>query len=87
MSWTDEQPMAVGTVQVVTTSNGGHPPEFFAERIVDKLIRVADTAPQPIRDQAHAFREQMKVVVLDGIKRAIASDRAYQTHLMLEKGK
>jgi hypothetical protein len=78
MSFGDEIKVGTGTVTVVTTSNGGHPPEFFALRIVDRLIVVADNAPQPIRDQALAFREQMLAIVLDGLTRAIASDRAYR---------
>lgn len=78
MSWTPKNEMAVGNVMVVTTSGEGHPPEFFAERIVAKLITVADTAPEPIRAQAHAYRDSMYAIVLDGINRAIASDRAYR---------
>jgi hypothetical protein len=70
--------ISVGTVTVVTSSGGGHPPEYFAERVVDRLIRVAEEAPQPIRDQALAFREQMLAIVLAGIMRAIESDRAYR---------
>jgi hypothetical protein len=69
--------MHAGTVDVVTSSNGGHTIEFFAERIVAKLIHVADGAPPPIRDQALAYRDQMYAVVLDGLRRAVASDRAY----------
>jgi len=70
--------MAVGNVEVHTSSDGGHPPEFWAERIVARLMTVAETAPQPIRDQALAFRDQMKEVVLTGLKQAIESDRAYR---------
>jgi hypothetical protein len=70
--------ISVGSVTVVTSSNGGHSPEYFAERIVSRLIVIGDNAPQPIRDQALAFREQMLVIVLEGIRRAIASDRAYR---------
>ena len=39
---------------------------------------VADSAPEPIRAQAMAFREQMLAVVLAGLMRAIESDRAYR---------
>jgi len=66
-----------GMVQVFTTDNGGHSLEFFAERIVAKLIHVSETAPPPIRDQALAYRGQMYKVVLDGLRRAVNSDRAY----------
>lgn len=70
--------IGLGKVTVATTSNGGHPPEFFAERIMAKLFIVADTAPEPIKAQALAFQEAIHSVILDGIKRAIASDRAYR---------
>jgi hypothetical protein len=78
MSWLDPFAANVGSVTVVTSNDGGHPPEFFAERIVDRLIFVGENAPEPIKAQALAYREQMLAVVLDGIKRAIASDRAYR---------
>jgi len=69
--------MEAGFVQVATTQGGGHSLEFFAERIVAKLIHVSETAPPPIRDQALAYQERMYQVVLDGLRRAVASDRAY----------
>lgn len=76
----------VGQVTVVTSNNGPHPPEYYAERIVDRLMRVSDNAPEPIKAQAFAYREQMMAIVLAGLKRAILSDRAYQT-LLMQKGK
>lgn len=69
---------SAGVVTVRTSSNGGMPPEYFAERIVDRLMHVSALAPQPIRDQAVAYREQMLAIVLAGIRRAIESDRAYR---------
>ena len=81
MSLSDPVPMSVGTVTVATTTNSGHPPEFFAERIVDRLILVGENAPEPIKAQALAYRESMLAVVLEGINRAIASDRAYRKGL------
>lgn len=74
----NEAGATVGNVMVATTTGGGHSIEFFAQRIVDRLISVAENAPQPIRDQALVFRNQMLNVVLDGLNRAIASDRAYR---------
>jgi hypothetical protein len=78
MTWFDPFGASVGTVTVVTSNEGGHPPEFFAERIVAHLMYVAEDAPPPIRDQAIAYRDRMYQIVLDGLRRAIASDRAYR---------
>jgi hypothetical protein len=74
----DPASMGIGSVSVATSNNGGLPPEHFARRVVDRLIYVGDHAPDPIKAQARAYRERMFVVVLDGIKAAIASDRVYR---------
>lgn len=63
-------------VNVMTSSNGGHSPEQVAELCVDRLIRIADTAPPELAMQARAFREQMLAVVLQYVKMAVAEDRA-----------
>jgi hypothetical protein len=60
--------IAVGKVDVVTSNHGGHSPEVFAKMTVDKLMEIADTAPEPIKAQALAFRDQIVWVVLEGIK-------------------
>lgn len=78
MGWPDNASFSVGTVTVATSNHGGHPPEFWAEQIVNRLIFVGDHAPEPIRAQAQAFRGEMLGIVLDGIRQAIASDRAYR---------
>lgn len=77
MSMSDAVSVSVGNVTVVTTMDGGHPAEFFAERIVDRIIFIGEQAPEPIRSQALAYRDHLLAIVLDGVKRAILSDRAY----------
>jgi hypothetical protein len=69
----------MGHVDVFTSSHGGHPPEFFADRIVEKLILVGDNLPEPIRGQAIAYRDDIRTIVLAGLQAALASDRAYRT--------
>jgi hypothetical protein len=78
MALFDLSSSSVGSVTVVTTTNGGRPPEYFAERIVERLMFIGDDAPEPIREQALAFRDRMHAVILDGIKAAIDSDRVYR---------
>lgn len=67
---------SVGNPFVVTSSNGGHSPEQVAELCVNKIVRVSDTAPPELAQQARAFREQLLAVVLHYVKMAASEDRA-----------
>lgn len=62
-------------VDVETTSNGGHPPEFWAKRCIERVIHVAEGAHPAIREQAIAYRDKLEEVILLHMKRAIQSDR------------
>jgi hypothetical protein len=73
-------------VDVATSSEGGHPPEFWAKRAAERIVQVADTAPPVIRDQARAFQHQVEQVILDHIKRAITCDRTTVGHMVEEAG-
>ena len=73
-------------VDVETTSNGGHPPEFWAKRCIERLLSVSESAPPVLREQARAFKDQMEHVVLLHMKRAIQSDRSTVGHLLTEAG-
>ena len=65
----------LGSVLVETTSGRGFSPEEWAERLLNKIIHVADTAPPAIRDQAIAFRETIRPAIVRYMKEAINSDR------------
>ena len=68
--------MEVTGVEVATTNNGGHPPEFWAKRAADKIMSVSDTAPPVIKDQALAFKAHIERVILHYMKEAVRSDRS-----------
>lgn len=68
--------MNLGSLGVVISPKGAHSPEFWAERMVDKMMSVADTAPQPIRDQAVAFKARLREVALVYIREAMKSAHA-----------
>jgi hypothetical protein len=73
-------------VDIHTSSNGGHPPEFWAKRAADRIVSVSDTAHPAIREQAVAFKDSVEQVVLDHIKHAISCDRSTVSHLVSEAG-
>jgi hypothetical protein len=62
-------------IDVVTTENRGFTPDEVAERCIEKLISVSDTAHPAIRDQAKAYKKQMEKVVAFYMREAIRSDR------------
>ena len=73
-------------VEVVTTDNGGHQPEFWAKRASTQIIQIADTAHPAIREQALAFKDQVEQVILYYMKKAIECDRTTVGHLISEAG-
>jgi len=65
----------VGPVGVVTTNNRGLNPEELAELAANRIVSVSDNAPEPIKSQAHAFREQVRVLLIHYFQQAQRSER------------
>ena len=86
MAWTEPVVASVMQVDVQTTSNRGHPPEFWAKLATDRIVQVSEDAHPAIREQAVAFRDRVERVVLLYMKRAIQSDRTTVHHLVTEAG-
>ncbi len=63
--------LEIGTLGVTTTDNRGLSVDEVAEMAVNKIISVSDTAPAPIRAQAHAFRDACKNIVSYYMQEAI----------------
>jgi len=63
----------VGNVKVLTTNNRGFTPEEIAERALDDIIYVGSQAHPAIRDQAEAFRENIRQVLVSYMHEAIRS--------------
>lgn len=68
-------PRDIPVVGVRTTNNRGFNAEELAEMCADKLMFVADSAPQEIRDQARAYKKQLQEVVKGYLQQAVRSDR------------
>lgn len=65
----------LGPVTVMTTSGRGFSPEEVTNRCMAHLMKVSDTAPEVIREQAKAFESVMREVVLFYMKEVVKSDR------------
>ena len=55
---------ALGVIETKTTSFGGHPPEFWAERLTEKLVGTSEDLEPHIEAQAKAYQDQIKKVCL-----------------------
>ena len=76
----------IDDIEVKTTNNKGLSPEYWTERIIDKLISISDNADPMVKAQAQAFKDSMTQVVLLYLKQAIASDRATVAGLLQKQG-
>ena len=63
------------SVTVQTTDNRGQTPEEVAERCVNKIVGVSETAHPAIREQAYAYRKEMEKIIAIYMRQAIKSDR------------
>jgi adenylate kinase family enzyme len=73
-------------VSVSTTDNRGHKPEEIVERCLDRIISISDQAPPAIRDQAHAFKDAIRPLLLHYMKEAVNSDRTTMYNVLRENG-
>jgi hypothetical protein len=73
-------------VDVKTTKNRGFTPEEVAARCTDKIVSVAETAPEAIRAQARAYKDNVEAVVTHYMKEAVASDRTSVYNALADAG-
>ncbi|MBM4179675.1 MAG: hypothetical protein FJ211_10160 [Ignavibacteria bacterium] len=84
--FTQELQTTVFPVEVSVSKDGGHPPEFWAKRAVDRIICIENSVSPVISEQARAFRAQIEHVILQSMVRAIACDRGKVGLMLTEAG-
>lgn len=77
---------SLGSVYVETTQGRGFTAEEWTERLLKKLIHIADSAPPVIKDQAVAFRDAIRPAITYYMKQAIRSDRTTLAAKLREAG-
>lgn len=65
----------LGWVNVYTTHNRGFTPEELAERALDKIIHIGDKSHPAIVEQARAFKEQLRGVLVRYMAEAQQNER------------
>ena len=64
---------SVGSVMVMATEGRGSTPEEIAERALDKIIYVGSNTHPAIRDQAEAFKDSIRAVLVQYMHEAVRS--------------
>jgi len=76
----------LGTVKVFTSNEGGHSPETMADMAMNKIITINEKAPPPIRDQAMAYRNKVRNVILYYLQQMAQSERTTIWALLKKQG-
>ena len=76
----------VGNLAVTTTDNRGHTIEEIAEMASNKIISISKTAPAPIREQAHVFKETCKKVIAYYMQEAVNNHMCTICNLLEKQG-
>ncbi len=81
-----ESTVLEGGIIVQTVSGRGFTPEEIAERALNRIISVGSETHPAIRDQAVAFRENIRQVLVKSMKDAIQSDRTTLANRLTQAG-
>jgi len=65
----------LGTIEVHTTNEGGHPVEFWSDLCIKKIIAVSEDAHENIKKQVSDFQGNIQKVIEVYMQNAIKSDR------------
>ena len=76
----------IGDAIVFTSDNGGHSPEQMAEMALNKIMVVSETAPPVIRDQALAYKNHIRKVLVLYMAKMAENERTSIYALMKQQG-
>ena len=65
----------LGMIEVHTTSEGGHPIEFWSDLCIKRIISVSEEAPEEIQEQIKSFQDNIQKVIEVYMQNAIKTDR------------
>ena len=77
---------SVGTLGVETTHYRGHTPEEWAKMAANRIVSISNTAPEPLRQQAHEFKEQVEVLLADYMHKAVDSHMCTVGNFLEQQG-
>ena len=81
-----ETSTSVAPVSISVTSNRGHTVEELAEMCLGKIVHVSDAASPEVQQQARAYFDKVRNVLVYYMKQAVASDRTTTYNLLKQQG-
>lgn len=76
----------LGDVKAMAVSNRGFTPEELADNVVDRIISISVNADPVIRQQAEAFREHIRAVMISYGKQCIRSNHTTISNRLRDAG-
>lgn len=76
----------VASVNVMTSDEGGHSTEQIVELAMDRILKVSDTAPPAIKEQAEAFQNNIRQALHHYIELARREERGTIARRMAKSG-
>ena len=77
---------SVGSVMVMATEGRGFTPEEIAERALDKIIYVGGNTHPAIREQAEAFKDSIRQVLIHYMHEAVRSHNVTLVNKFIQAG-
>lgn len=76
----------VGKVSVFTSVDRGHTPEQVADMALNRIMQVNDSAPSVIKEQALAYKDRLKEILIYYMNSMAKSERTTIWALMKKQG-
>jgi hypothetical protein len=76
----------LGEIKAVSVSGRGFTPEEVAEMALEKIVYIGEGSHPVIRDQAEAFRTQIRAVLVRYMRQAVTSHNTTLANRLREAG-
>lgn len=76
----------LGDIKAFTVSGRGFTPEEVAEMALEKIVYIGESSHPVIRDQAEAFRTQIRAVLVRYMRQAVTSHNTTLANRLREAG-
>jgi hypothetical protein len=76
----------LGQITAISVSGRGFTPEEVAEMALDKIIYIGESSHPALRDQAEAFRDQIRTVLVKYMRQAVISHNTTLANKLRDAG-